>query len=315
MQFDKKATAVFLDESVSLSRVGQRIDDGFNRAVEHLSLADFVACLGVGKSGIIAEKFAASLRSIGKRSFSIHPNDALHGDTGAIQTDTCVVCISKSGNTEELHHLVPLLKRRNATIIAVVGDTNSFLALQADVVLDVSIDSEACSLNVLPTTSSTVALVMCDALLVCLTQKLQVSIESISENHPAGRLGRLTSLTVQDAMHLQFAVVSPESTMRQCVIQMSKYKQGCAIVTSGERMIGLITDGDIRRNLERLDGIDEVTAKSIMTQSPITISPEQILNEAYVLMENGDSQINVLPVVSKENQCVGILRIHDVVGR
>jgi arabinose-5-phosphate isomerase len=310
------ARSVFRQQAEALVAVSQRVGVEFEEAVALLHAARQVIVSGVGKSGIIAQKIAATLRSIGVPALYFHPAEAPHGDLGIVQQGDVAVLISKSGTTAEVCAIVPWLRRRGVRIIAIVGRQRSLLAEQADVVLDTAVTAEACPLNLVPTTSTTAALVMGDALAIALMQWRGTRPEDIAAAHPLGMLGRLASLQVRDVMHTGSAlpVVQPETSFRDMLIEMTAKALGCVCVVDSEgRLCGIVTDGDVRRTLQRVEDIRPLRVADVMTRTPVTVSPEASLAEALALMEHRPSQISVLPVVDGQGRCVGVVRIHDIV--
>lgn len=276
-----------------------------------------VVLSGVGKSGIVAQKISATLNSIGIMSVCLHPCDALHGDLGIVGTTDVGIILSNSGETEELIGMTPHLKHRQVPVIAILGNLDSTLAKQADVVLDASVDREACPLNLAPTTSTTVALAIGDALAMTLMQLKQLTPENFALNHPAGRLGKRLTLTVADLMHsaIDNPTISPNASWLEIVSAITQGGLGAVNVVDPQgKLLGLITDGDLRRVFSKLKPADLETleAKSVMTHNPITVSSDQLAYEALQLMENRTSQIAVLPVVDDSQTCLGLIRLHDI---
>lgn len=274
-----------------------------------------VIVTGVGKSGIIADKIAQTLTSTGTMSVYVHPSDALHGGLGVVAEDDVVVALSNSGETEELLALLPALKRRGSALIAIVGNMDSTLARSADVVLDAAVSLEACPLNLAPTASTTVALAIGDALAMTLMKARGLTPEDFAANHPAGRLGKRLTLRVSDLMH-QSPNVGVETGWLEVVRAISDHALGAVNVVSPDGiLVGIVTDGDLRRAIERCggDGLGNLKAADMMTASPITAGPEMLAFEALKVMEDRPSQISVLPVVDEFNVCVGLIRLHDIV--
>ena len=277
-----------------------------------------VVVIGVGKSGIIAQKIAATIRSIGVVSVSLHPCDALHGDLGVITADDVAIALSHSGESEEILQIIPHLERRHVPLIAITGNLQSSLARQADVIIDATIDREICPLNLAPTTSTTVALALGDALSMALMQLRDVTPERFAFNHPAGRLGKRLTLKVRDLMHSgsENPTLRPQASWIDVVSTISQGGMGAVnVIDDAGQLIGLVTDGDLRRCMERTDPVqlNTLQAESIMTTNPIVVSPDFLAYDALKLMENRSSQISVLPVVNKRQYCVGLLRLHDIV--
>jgi arabinose-5-phosphate isomerase len=277
-----------------------------------------VILAGIGKSGIVARKIAATLTSTGTAGVYLHPTDALHGDIGMVTSDDVVLLLSNSGETEEVVALVPYLRRRQVPIIAIVGNPYSTLARQADVVLDASVDKEACPLNLAPTASTTVALAIGDALAMVVMHSKGLTPQDFARNHPAGRLGKRLTLRVEALMHSgpDNPTIAPEASWIDVVSAISQGGLGAInVIDTAGHLVGLITDGDLRRAVQRLKStsFDMPTAVAIMTCDPVVVTPDILAYEALQLMENRPSQISVVPVVTAERHCVGLLRLHDIV--
>ncbi len=308
----------FLDlEAAAITRVIDVIDpENVQRAVDLLlNCPGKVIVVGVGKSGVIAQKIAQTMTSTGTIAFFVHPSDALHGGLGIIAKDDVAIVLSNSGETEELSAILPSLKRRTSALVAIVGNTDSSLARQADVVLDASVDQEACPLNLAPTTSTTVALAIGDALAMAVMDAKGLTAEDFAANHPAGQLGKRLTLRVSDLMH-EGASMSPEAGWLDVVRAISQHALGAVNIVDGKgELLGIITDGDLRRTIERTEGdkLAGLSAESMMTRSPVTAASEMLAYDALRLMEDRPSQISVLPVVGGDGRCVGLLRLHDVV--
>src|SRR5436190_3780557 len=258
-----------------------------------------VIVVGVGKSGVIAQKIAQTMTSTGTIAVFVHPSDALHGGLGVISKEDVVIVLSNSGETEELLAILPSLKQRAASVIAVVGSVSSTLARQADVVLDASVDQEACPLNLAPTTSTTVSLAIGDALAMALMEAKGLTAEDFAANHPAGQLGKRLTLKVEDLMH-ESPDVLPNAGWLEVVKKISKHSLGAVnVVDKKSMLLGVVTDGDLRRTIERTqaDKLSSLTAKQMMTAAPITATPKMLAYDALQLMENRPSQISVLPVI------------------
>jgi arabinose-5-phosphate isomerase len=277
-----------------------------------------VVILGVGKSGIIGQKIAATMTSVGTAALYLHPSDALHGGLGIVQQNDVVIVLSNSGETDEIVAMLPYLKNRQVGIVAIVGNLDSTLARRADAVLDASVDQEACPLNLAPTTSTTVALAIGDALAVTLMKVKGLTSDDFAINHPAGQLGKRLTLRVVDLMHqdAENPVISSGSSWVEVVRAISKGGLGAVCVVDGAgRLAGIITDGDLRRAIEQTnhDALARLTCDDFMTRKPTVATPDLLAFDALQLMENRPSQISVLPVVDSDGCCVGLIRVHDIV--
>lgn len=301
-------------EADAIGCAARRLDDEFPRAVELISRhSGKVVVTGLGKSGFVAQKLAATLCSTGTPAVFLHPVDALHGDVGIYAAGDPTIILSKSGTTLELLRLIPVLKELSSPIVGIVGNRNSPLAREIDILLDASVRAEADPFNLAPTASTAVASALGDALALAVRQARNHTPEHFAQLHPAGQLGRNLRVTVAHVMHREdVAWATPESSMKAVLIAMNKCPLGAACVrgVTGE-LAGLITDGDLRRALQTIDDIREVKAGDVMTARPVTIGPEASLQEALRLMEDRPSQISVLPVV-EGGRCVGLVRLHDL---
>jgi arabinose-5-phosphate isomerase len=276
-----------------------------------------VVLTGVGKSGIVAHKIAATLNSIGTVAICLHPCDALHGDLGMITGSDIVILLSNSGETDELVQILPHLKSRQVPIIAILGNLKSTLAYQADVVLNASVDREACPLNLAPTASTAVAMAIGDALAMTLVQMKGITPEAFAVNHPSGRLGKRLTLKVSDLMRrgVDNPTLLSESSWIEIVGAITQGGSGAVnIVNQQQKLLGLITDGDLRRWVQKIPSaeLDQLIASQIMTPNPVAVASDILAYEALQIMENRPSQISVLPVVDQNQICLGLLRLHDV---
>lgn len=273
-----------------------------------------VVVAGVGKSGVIAQKIAQTMTSTGTVSVFVHPSDAMHGSLGMITAGDAVIALSNSGETDELLALLPALKHRKVPVIAIVGNMESTLAREADVALDASVDHEACPLNLAPTTSTTVALSIGDAIAMTLMQSKGLTAEQFAENHPAGRLGKRLTVRVADLMGPS-PNVSPTDGWLDVVRSISKFALGAVnVVGEDGSLLGIVTDGDLRRTVEKTapEDFGTLIAETMMTAKPITIGPNELAFSALKRMEDRESQISVLPVVDSEGAPIGLLRLHDI---
>ena len=303
-------------EAGAIERTAQILDkDSVERAVEILACCESkVIITGVGKSGVIAQKIAQTLVSTGTVAVFVHPSDALHGGLGVVTKNDVVIALSNSGETDELLLILPAIKMRGVKIIAIVGNLNSTLARNSDVALDASVDKEACPLNLAPTTSTTVALAIGDALAMTLMEVKNLTEEDFAANHPAGRLGKRLTLKVSSLMH-ESPNIAPDANWLEVVKAISKFALGAVnVVDENDKLIGIVTDGDLRRTIEKTapEDFSTLTAEQMMTHDPITATVEMLAFNALRIMENRSSQISVLPVIENE-KCVGLLRIHDIV--
>jgi arabinose-5-phosphate isomerase len=307
-------------EAEAVARTAARLDGAeVERAVSLLaSCGGKVVTVGVGKSGHIAQKAAATLTSTGTTAIFLHPSDALHGGMGLVAEGDVCLFVSNSGETAELLELLPYMQHKGARVVAVVGNTLSALARRADAALDASVEQEACPLNLAPTASTTVALAVCDALAMTLMSLKQVTAEDFALNHPGGTLGRRLTVRVSDLMRggAENPTVGVGATLLEVVQAIGRGGLGAVnVLEGGGRLAGIITDGDVRRALqrERLEDLGGLTAGDFMTREPVVVAPDLLAHAALQIMEKRPSQIAVLPVVDGEGRCVGLLRLHDII--
>lgn len=307
-------------ESEAIAQTATRLDEAqISRVIDLLANCEGkVVILGVGKSGIIGQKIAATMTSAGTAALYLHPSDAQHGGLGIVQADDVVIVLSNSGETDEIVEMLPYLKKRGVPIIAIVGNLHSTLAHRADAVLDASVDKEACPLNLAPTTSTTVALAIGDALAMTVMKVKGLTSDDFAVNHPAGRLGKRLTLRVADLMHSdgQNPTIATGSSWVEVVRAISKGGLGavCVVDASG-RLAGIITDGDLRRAIEQTshESLANLSCDDFMTRKPVVATPELLAFDALRLMEDRPSQISVLPVINQGGICVGLIRLHDIV--
>lgn len=309
--------ALLRAEAEALAELSLRLDGAFVRAVELLlAHRGKIAVSGVGKSGLIGRKIAATLCSTGTPAIFLHAADAVHGDLGILQPGDPVVLISKSGTTAEVIRLLPTLRAMRCPVVAIVGNRESPLAAGADAVLDIVVRSEADPLGLAPTTSTLLTLAMGDALAAALMVRRDFKPDDFARFHPAGQLGRNLLMSVGDAMRPldKTAVVSPGTSLRDTVIAMTTHPHGAACVCDAAgKLVGVLTDGDLRRALRKHDNLTGLTAGELMTRNPVCAHPGMGLGEAARLMEDRPSQISVLPVTdASSGGCVGLIRIHDI---
>ncbi|MBB3225666.1 arabinose-5-phosphate isomerase [Luteibacter sp. Sphag1AF] len=311
----RSARTVIATEAAAIRALESRIDTTFVEAC-HLILGckGRVVVSGMGKSGHIARKIAATLASTGTPAFFVHPGEASHGDLGMIMPDDILLAISYSGETDELLFILPAIKRQSIPVISVTGNPKSSLATQANVNLDAGIPSEACPHGLAPTASTTAALVVGDALAIALLEARGFTADDFARSHPAGSLGRRLLLHISDVMHAgdDVPVVGPDATLTQALMEMTRKHLGMtAVVDADRRLLGVFTDGDLRRALDD-DGVDlrGATVAELMTRGPKTIGSDKLAVEAAQLMEQ--YQIHALLVVDEAQRVVGALNIHDL---
>lgn len=301
------------DEAEAIARLAEFIDEHFEDCVKAiLGIKGRVVVTGIGKSANIATKIVATLNSTGTPALFMHAADAIHGDLGMIQPDDFVICISKSGNTPEIKVLVPLLKRKGAQLAALVSSTDSYLAQSADFVLNASVEREACPHNLAPTTSTTAALALGDALAVSLLEARGFSSADFATLHPGGSLGKRLYLKVDDIFRQNMAPhVSENAPLKDIIIEISSKRLGAtAVVKDGTtELVGIITDGDLRRMLNKYDSIEGIRASDIMTASPLSIEPETYAAEALAIMQ--EKNITQL-IVTKAGKFEGFVHLHDL---
>lgn len=312
-----KVLEILRIEANSITNAADKLDAAsIESALEILAACSGkVVVTGVGKSGVIAQKIAQTLTSTGTMAVFLQPSDALHGGLGVVANQDVVIALSNSGETDELLAIMPSIRARGCRVISIVGNTDSTLAAQSDALLDASVDKEACPLNLAPTASTTVALAIGDALAMTLMEMKGHTPVDFALNHPAGRLGKRLTLSVSDLMH-ESPNVPPDASWLDVVKAISKSALGAVnVVDDSSKLLGIVTDGDLRRTIERTspDTLSEVSAESMMTASPITATPDMLAFDALRLMEDRSSQISVLPVVDDGDTCIGLLRLHDIV--
>ncbi|MBL8225151.1 MAG: KpsF/GutQ family sugar-phosphate isomerase [Chromatiales bacterium] len=309
-----RARRVLAIEAAAIADLGPRLDASFDRACELcLACRGRVVVTGMGKSGHIAGKIAATLASTGTPAFFVHPGEASHGDLGMITPQDLVIAISNSGETDELVTILPLLKRLGVPLITLTGAPRSTLGGASTVVLDIGVREEACPLNLAPTASTTAALAMGDALAVALLESRGFTREDFARAHPGGSLGRRLLLRVEDLMHQGDAIprVSPDTPLAGGLVEMSRKGLGMtAVVDAAGRLAGIFTDGDLRRALDRTVDIHATPMSAVMTPRCRTIGPQALAAEAVRLLEQ--HKINALVVVDDEGRLVGALNLHDL---
>ena len=311
----KRGKKVIDIEGKTVLSLQERINDQFVKAIKLISnCTGRVIISGIGKSGIIARKIVSTMNSTGTPALFLHPSDAVHGDVGIIRKDDVFICISNSGSTAEMVRLIPIIKRIGVTIIAMIGNTNSYLAEQADVFLDISVEEEACPLNLAPTSSSTATLVIGDALAVTLLEEKNFTKEDFAFYHPAGSLGKRLLMKIEDIMTRgdDVPVVGTETPLKDTILTITKKRLGatCVIDKTG-KLSGIVTDGDLRRVLQNTENLTNLTAKDIMTSEPKVIKSNILAASALTMMEQYN--ITQLIVIDEQSKPIGMVHIHELV--
>lgn len=306
------ALQVIDNEANSILGLKSLLTDDFEKVVELIYKSKGnVIVSGIGKSANIAQKIVATLNSTGTTAVFMHAADAIHGDLGIIREEDVVIVVSKSGETPEIKVLIPLIKIRKNKLVAIVGNRESYLANQADYVLDTTVPREACPNNLAPTSSTTAQLVMGDAMAVALLKMRGFTAQDFAKFHPGGALGKRLYLTVGDLCAKNGAPqVKPEDIMTQAIIEISEKMLGAAAVIDNGRLIGIVTDGDLRRMLMRHPNIEAVKVKEIMTKNPLTVDKTSLAADALNIMQH--KEISVLPVM-EDDKYVGMVHIHDII--
>jgi arabinose-5-phosphate isomerase len=305
------ARKTILSESKSIAKLVDFLTDDFANAVEIIfNSSGRLILTGIGKSAIIAQKIVASMNSTGTPALFLHASEAIHGDLGMVQPGDVVICISKSGNSPEIKVIVPILKRFGNPLIAITGNTTSFLAKESNFVLDTTVDAEACPINLAPTNSTTAQLVMGDALTVCLMELRNFKSDDFAKYHPGGALGKKLLLRVGDMLDQSHKPsVTPDSSIKKVIFEISEKRMGVTAVVENNHVIGIITDGDIRRMLNQNETFSHLTAKDIMTKNPKTIQLSTMVADALNIIE--DFSITQLVVLDNQ-EYKGVLHLHDI---
>lgn len=312
MSYTERAKEIFQQQVGELQKVQQNLGEEFDRAIEMIySCRGKTVVMGIGKTGTIGHKIASSMASTGTTAIFINAAEAMHGDLGMINPEDVVVLISNSGSSQEIVNVIAPVKRIGCPIVAMTGNMKSPLATEAAVVLNVHIDEEACPLGLAPTTSTTATLVMGDALTICLMEKRNFKAENYALYHPGGALGRKLLVRVKDKMTTDIPRVSEGTSFKDVIYEVSNKRLGMTMVVNAEgQPTGIITDGDIRRAIQRFDDVKKLTAAEFMTTSFKTIAPHQLLTEALDLMDA--CNITTLPVV-ESGVVAGIISIHHII--
>jgi len=308
------ALAVLENEAAAIRKLTARVDDAFLEACRHiLACRGRVVVTGMGKSGHIGSKLAATLASTGTPAFFVHPGEASHGDLGMITRDDVVIALSNSGETDEILTILPLIRRLDVPLIALTGNPDSRLGSDATVHIDVSVEREACPLGLAPTSSTTAALAMSDALAIAVLDARGFTADDFARSHPGGRLGRRLLVHVADIMHTGEAIprVTPDAALKDALFEITRKGLGLVIISDADdRILGVFTDGDLRRTLDRGHSLDALTIGDAMTPGGHTARPQWLAVEALEMMES--RRINALPVADDEQRLVGVINMHDL---
>ncbi|MFT6748617.1 MAG: arabinose-5-phosphate isomerase [Flavobacterium sp.] len=309
--FLESAKKTFVSQGQAITNLSNFLTDDFAKSVETIvACKTRIVVTGIGKSAIIAQKIVATFNSTGTPSLFMHASEAIHGDLGMVQNGDVVICISKSGNSPEIKALLPIIKRFGNTLIAITGNVTSYLGKQSDFVLNTYVDSESCPNNLAPTNSTTAQLVMGDALAVCLMEFREFGSEDFAKYHPGGALGKKLLLRVSemlDATHKP--MVGPNSSIKNVIVEISEKRLGVTAVVANEKVIGIITDGDIRRMLNQNESISGLIATDIMTKNAKSIKSTDLVSDALNILE--DFSITQLAVID-DGEYKGILHLHDI---
>lgn len=302
-------------EADAIAALADKLDDNFIKAVDLIdSTKGRVIVSGIGKSGNVAKKIASTFSSIGISAIFFHPTEGIHGDLGLVRSDDLLIAISKSGETEEILKVLPVFKRLEVPIIALTGETDSLLANDADAILDVSVPQEACPNNLVPTSSTTAAMVMGDALAMALMERREITIDDFAIYHPGGAIGK-SLVKVSQIMHIGENIprVRPDTPFSRVVLEMTSKRLGTTtVVDEKETLLGIITDGDLRRAIERGSALDKLVASDVMTVRPKTITADKLVVFALNRMEK--YKITSLAVVNGNNHLLGLIHMHDILN-
>lgn len=319
-----RASEVINEEAEAIKKVASRLNESFDAAIDFiLQSKGRLVLTGMGKHGLVARKIAATLASTGTSAFFMHPGEALHGDLGMLRPEDVVLALSNSGTTEEVVSCIPFFKRNGNVLIAMTGNLNSYLAKEADVILDIHVEREACPLNLAPTTSTTAALAMGDALAVVLLERRGFEKNDFALRHPNGALGRMFKRVVDLMKKDSNPIVGFDSTFREAVSVITAFKHGAvSIVDSDGRLAGILTDGDLRRVLQgeaenpgrTVGDVFSRPVSEVMTKNPMSVRPELLVSQTLGLMEDGPRKIMVLPVVDENHKPLGMIHMHDLIG-
>lgn len=311
----EKGKQVIKVESEAVSFLYELLDEEFVKAAKTIiNSKGRVIITGLGKSGLIARKIVATLNSTGTPAIHLHPTDALHGDLGMVRSEDVVIMISKSGNTEELYNLMLMLKRMNVTLIGMLGEKDSKIGRGCDIFLNVNVKEEACPYDLAPTSSSTAALVMGDALAITLLEMRGFTTDDFAFLHPAGSLGKRLSLKISEIMFKgdKVPIVNQKAALKDAILEMTSKRLGVtSVVDDDGNLVGVLTDGDLRRLLEKQNEISNLKAEDVMSRNPKTINADYLASFALQQMEN--FKITSLVVTNEENKPIGIIHLHDLI--
>lgn len=314
MNYSQRAKQIFAEEITELQKLSYSIDNSFDRVIETLlSCRGKLVLMGIGKTGIIAHKMASSFASTGTPSIFVNVAEAVHGDLGMVSNEDVVMLVSNSGSTNEILNVIAPLRNIGCKIIALTGNPQSALATESDITLSVHIEHEACPLGLAPTTSTTATLLMGDALMVCLMEQRHFKADNFATYHPGGALGRQLLSKVRNRMSTNVPKVSTGTGFRELTKEISDKHLGMTMVYEGEQCVGIITDGDLRRAIQKYDNLDTITARDVMTPSYKHIAQEVMLTEALAIMDKFN--ITTLAVTQTEHttEIIGIISIHHII--
>ena len=313
MDYIKRSQEIFTQQICELQKLSSKIGNEMNEVVELIfKCKGKLVIMGVGKTGIIGHKIASSLASTGTQTIFVNASEAMHGDLGMVSNSDIVMLISNSGSSSEIINIIPPLKKIGCTMIAMTGNLKSVLAKEVSLVLNIGVEKEACPLNLAPTTSTTATLVMGDALTICLMERRNFKAENYAVYHPGGALGRRLISRVKDEMNADIPKVKETTLFKDIMYEVSNKRLGMTLVyNSNETAIGIITDGDIRRAIQKYDDIKQLTAQDFMTIGFKRINQNELLTDALEMMDI--NKITTLTVMDELDKVVGILSIHDII--
>ena len=307
----KVAIRTIVDEAAAIQNLSKSVNDDFLKCVKHIIRSKGrVVVTGIGKSAIVGQKIVATFNSTGTPAIFMHAADAIHGDLGIVRKEDIILCLSKSGETPEIRVLVPLLKQHGSLLISLVGNTGSYLALQSDYVIDTTVAREACPNNLAPTSSTTAQIVMGDALAICLLEARGFTAGDFAKFHPGGTLGKKMYLKVSDLyIHNQKPMVHGSDNIKKAILEISSKRLGATAVLEGSKLLGIITDGDLRRMLEKDPDLGKLKAKDVMSAGPKTVKPSTLVIDALTIMrKNNITQL----LVMERSSYKGVIHLHDI---